>query len=279
VQQIKSTLQTAVKQLSATSPSAQLDVELLLSVCLKKPRSYLHAWPEQALSNNALQCFAGLLQRRLQGEPIAYILQQHSFWSLALTVTPATLIPRPETELLVTLCLARLPESACRVAELGTGCGAVALALAEERPQWHMDATDQSPAALTIAQANAARLGLDQVQFYQGDWCQALPHTDYHAIVSNPPYIAVGDPHLQQGDVRFEPQAALVSGADGLMALTAISRCARDHLQPGGWLMLEHGYDQHDAVTSVLRTLGYQRVKDYNDLAGLPRVVVGQYQA
>lgn len=189
--------------------------------------------------------FEALLARRQAGEPVAYLLGRQGFWSLELEVSPATLIPRPETELLVELALARLPAGqSLRVADLGTGSGAIALALARERPQAHVVATDASAEALTVARRNAARLGLGRVEFRDGDWLVPLAQERFDLIASNPPYIEQDDPHLAQGDLRFEPPAALASGADGLDAIRVIVRDAGRHLHPGGWLLLEHGWNQ-----------------------------------
>ncbi|GAP66110.1 (protein release factor)-glutamineN5-methyltransferase [Mizugakiibacter sediminis] len=221
--------------------------------------------------------FAALLARRLAGEPVAYLVGRRGFWSLELEVTPATLIPRAETERLVELALARLPaDAAARVADLGTGSGAIALAIARERPRARVVATDASAEALAVARRNAARLGLGNVVFAQGDWCAALGEArDFDLIVSNPPYIAAGDPHLGEGDLRFEPAAALASGADGLDAIRRIVRDARAHLRPGGGLLFEHGYRQGAAVRALLAAAGYREVFSARDLEGRERVSGG----
>ncbi len=256
--------------------SARLDAEVLLSHCLGKPRSHLFAWPEQALPAETERCFETLIERRLAGHPIAHLTGSREFWSLPLAVTPDVLIPRPETELLVETALRRLRHPRARVADLGTGSGAIAIALASERRDWHLIATDRSPKALDIARANALHFALTNLEFHLGDWCSALPLDDFDLIVSNPPYIPARDPHLLQGDLRFEQRTALVSGPDGLDDIRQIARCARKHLKPGAWLMLEHGYNQAQAVTELLTALNYTAIETLDDLAGQPRLTLGQ---
>jgi release factor glutamine methyltransferase len=272
---IRMLLAEAVELLATDSP--RLDAELLLAWSLGKNRSYLYAWPEEIPPTETRARFLGLLQRRARGEPIAYLLEQREFWSLPLTVSPATLIPRPETETLVVQALQRIPEDAAAcVADLGTGSGAIALAIARERPRCRIIATDISRAALAVAAANAGRLGLDNVQCIAGDWCTALPDIPFDLIVSNPPYIAEKDVHLTRGDVRFEPRRALASGPQGMDALQQIAGCAYARLRPHGWLLLEHGYDQVQAVLRLLHSSGYEQIKDYPDDAGLGRVIAGR---
>jgi release factor glutamine methyltransferase len=260
------------------SDSPRLDAELLLARVLDRDRSWLHAWPDTEVDADRQQAFAALLARRAAGEPVAHLLGERGFWSLQLKITPDTLIPRPETELLVEQALARLPTDArARIADLGTGSGAIALALATERPACTVVATDRSAAALAVARDNAARLGLQNVEFRQGDWLAALAHeAPFDLIVSNPPYIKETDPHLAQGDVRFEPRRALAAGPEGLDDITRIIKDALSRLEPGGWLLLEHGYDQAEAVTRLLRDAGYEAVEDYRDLAGQPRLAAGR---
>ncbi|MGN6313584.1 MAG: peptide chain release factor N(5)-glutamine methyltransferase, partial [Rhodanobacteraceae bacterium] len=214
-----------------------------------------------------------LIARRARGEPIAYLIGSRGFHALELRVSPDVLIPRPETELLVELALARIPVDAeCRVADLGTGSGAIALSIARERPRARVLATDASGAALAVARDNARRLNLTNVGFAQGDWCAALGDgCDFDLIVSNPPYIAEDDPHLREGDLRFEPRAALASGADGLDAICAIVRDARAHLRGGGWLLLEHGFAQGAQVRALLQESGYREVFTERDLEGRER--------
>lgn len=254
-----------------------IDRELLLAEALGRSRGWLYAHPEAAVPAPAQARFEALLARRQAGEPVAYLLGRQGFWSLELEVGPATLIPRPETECLVELALARLPAGQpLRVADLGTGSGAIALALARERPQARIVATDASVAALAVARRNAERLGLGRVEFRQGDWLAPLCGERFDLIASNPPYIEAGDPHLTQGDLRFEPPAALASGADGLDAIRVIVRDAGRHLHPGGWLLLEHGWNQGPAVRVLLEDAGFSEVATERDLEGRDRVSLGR---
>ncbi|WP_416224062.1 peptide chain release factor N(5)-glutamine methyltransferase [Thiohalophilus sp.] len=274
-------LGAAHRRLQAVSDSARLDSELLLAHVLQQSRTWLHTWPEKPVDEAQQQTFEHLLQRRLAGEPIAHILGEQDFWSLRLTVSSATLIPRPDTERLVELALERIPaEADWTIADLGTGSGAIALALATERPRCHVIATEQSTEALDVARVNAARHRLNNVQFIHGDWLADLPTAQrFEMIVSNPPYICEADPHLSRGDVRFEPRGALAAGADGLAAIRQIIRQSTARLMPGGWLLLEHGYDQDEAVQRLLRDTGYGEVADFIDFGGNPRVAVGQRPA
>lgn len=275
---IRILLAQAVELLATDSP--RLDAELLLACCLDKNRSYLYAWPD-VIPPAAIQVrFREMLARRAAGEPVAYLLGQREFWSLPLAITPATLIPRPETETLVELALERIPADAdAWIADLGTGSGAIALAIARERPRCRIIATDISQDALAVAAANAKGLGLSNVQCLAGDWCAALPDQPFDLIVSNPPYIPEDDIHLTRGDVRFEPRHALASGPQGMDALQYIARCAGTRLRPHGWLLLEHGYDQAQAVTRLLHSCGYEEVHDYPDDAGLGRAIAGRRPA
>lgn len=274
-------LDDARRRLQAVSASARLDSELLLAHVLQQSRTWLHTWPQKPIDTAQQQDFEVLLQRRLAGEPIAHILGEQDFWSLRLAVSPATLIPRPDTERLVELALERIPpEADWSIADLGTGSGAIALALAAERPRCHVIATDQSTEALDVARANAARHQLNNVQFTQSDWLSDIPASQhFEMIVSNPPYICEADPHLFRGDVRFEPRSALTAGTDGLEAIRRILHQAGSHLVPGGWLLLEHGYDQGEAVQRLLRGAGYCEVADFIDYGGNPRVAAGQRPA
>ncbi len=266
-------LNSATRQLHSDSP--RLDAEVLLAHALCKPRSYLHAWPERVPDHAALIRFRTLLARRLAGEPVAHLTGNREFWSLSLAITPDTLIPRPDTETLVSLALDRIPPAAdWQIADLGTGSGAIALALAVERPRCRITATDISPAALEVAAQNAERLGIDNVEFVCGDWCEALQARQFAMIVSNPPYIPSGDPHLAAGDLRFEPHGALAAGPDGLDALSAICRCAAAHLTGPCLLLLEHGFDQQQPVRELLATTGYHAIEDHPDAAGHSRVAL-----
>lgn len=258
------------------SPTARLDAELLLAAALGKPRSFLHTWPERIVSSEAAQAFSGYLERRRSGEPVAYILGQQGFWKLDLEVAPHTLIPRPETEMLVEAALEQIPPFAsASVLDLGTGTGAIALALANEKRNWRVTAVDRVPEAVELAERNRQRLHLDNAKVLQSHWFEALAGERFDLIISNPPYIADSDPHLSEGDVRFEPSSALTSGADGLDDIRLIIAQAVEHLNPAGWLMLEHGYDQGAAVRELLVEQGYQRVQTRRDLADHERISFG----
>lgn len=258
----------------AHTDTPRLDAELLLAHTLDKPRSWLHAWPEYRLTDAELTAFEARLARRAQGEPLAYITGRCGFWSLDLKVTPATLIPRADSETLIEWALELIPPGAdCSLADLGTGSGAIALALATERPACRLTATDLSPAALAVAQENAAHNGLSQIDFRSGRWLEPLAGERYALIASNPPYVAEGDPHLAA--LTHEPISALTSGADGLSALREIIEQAPAHLLPGGWLLLEHGWDQGAAMRTLLLEHGYQCIETRRDLAGHERISGG----
>lgn len=255
---------------------ARIEVQMLLQHVLKVPRAWLLAHPEQVLDGAQAGAYAALLQRRLQGEPIAYILGAREFFGLNFKVTPATLIPRPETELLVELALQRIPvRGGFRVLDLGAGSGAIALSIAHARPEAEVVAVDASEAALQVARENAARLDIHNAAFLQSDWFSALDGRRFDLVVSNPPYVAAGDVHLGQGDVRFEPASALASGADGLDDIRGIIGQAGDHLDNNAWLMLEHGYDQAPAVRALLQQNGFGEVYSAKDMAGIERVSCG----
>jgi release factor glutamine methyltransferase len=261
------------------SPSASLDAELLLASALGKPRSYLRTWPEREPSVEQQAAFAAMLERRRAGEPVAYILGQQGFWSLDLEVAPHTLIPRPDTELLVETALELLPATPLRALDLGTGTGAIALALACERPGWRVTGVDRVEEAVALAERNRQRLQLNNAEFRLSQWFSALAGERYGLIVSNPPYIAADDRHLGEGDVRFEPASALVSGADGLDDIRQIIRAAPGYLHAGGWLLLEHGYDQAEAVRALLAAAGFIAVESRRDLGGHQRISLGQWPA
>jgi release factor glutamine methyltransferase len=266
-------LRQASAELAALSPSARLDAELLVMHVCRLDRAGLITHHREPLSAEQRARFDGLLARRRLGEPMAYLTGWREFRSLTFRVSPATLIPRPETELLVERALIRLPpDAAWTVADLGTGCGAVAASLAKERPRLRVVATDISPAALAVARANARALETSNVEFLEGRWCAPLAGEMYEMLLANPPYVPAHDPHLREGDVRFEPAAALVAGRDGLDAIRAIAAEARDYLKPGGWLLLEHGFDQGESVRALLRREGYRETAGYRDLAGHERV-------
>ena len=258
------------------SPSARLDAELLLAAALGKSRSYLHTWPEKIVSSESALTFAEYLLRRRAGEPVAYILGQQGFWNLDLEVAPHTLIPRPDTELLVETALALLPASPAKVLDLGTGSGAIALALASERAAWHVTAVDRVLEAVALAERNRQRLQLENVNVFTSHWFSALADQRFDLIISNPPYIAAGDVHLAEGDVRFEPESALVAGVDGLDDIRHIIAAAPQHLNAGGWLMLEHGYDQAAEVRALLLGAGFEAVESRKDLGTHERITLGR---
>lgn len=256
--------------------SPRLEAELLLCAVLDRPRSYLATWPEQSLSPAQTAAYANLLHRRQQGEPIAYILGYRDFWTLTLQTTPDALIPRPETELLIELALQiGATDTALEIVDLGTGSGAVALALAQERPNWIVHATDQSATALALANSNARQLQ-QSLHIHLGNWYAALPSLlRFDLILSNPPYIPENDPHLNQGDLLWEPRQALASGPDGLEALRILCAGSQKHLKPGGSILLEHGYNQGYAVRNLLQQAGLTTIQTWRDLAGHERVTGG----
>lgn len=261
-----------------TLPQAEprLEAEWLLMAVTGATRSGLIAWPERTLAPEQVDSFHALLERRLNGEPIAYIRGRHAFWNQELLITPDTLIPRPETELLVEIALELLPgEVPLLIGDAGTGSGAIALALALERPAWTLIALEISQGAAAVAADNFARYQATNARVLRSDWLAPLAPASLDALIANPPYIPAGDPHLSQGDLPREPLSALASGADGLDALRCITHQARLCLKPGGLLVLEHGFDQGTAVPSLLGALGFERVAARRDLAGHPRATLG----
>ena len=261
---------------TALGKNPELEAEILLCYVLKKNRAYLFAHPEEMLSQQQFEAYQKVLEERAKGVPIAYITGERDFWSLNLKVNRHTLIPRHETELLVELALEHILDTTeTYVLELGTGSGAIALALAKEKPHWQIIACDISEGALSTAKENARDNKIQNVTFYHSDWFTNIPQRQYHAIVSNPPYIAEHDPHLQEGDLRFEPQSALASSQEGLADLQWIIKQSYDYLLPNGWLLLEHGYDQKHKVQAILNELAYKNVQSWKDMQGHDRVSGG----
>ena len=268
------TVETLLRQAAVID---RADAEWLLAHALSRPRSWLFAHAGDPLPLDVADRFEALLARRQAGEPVAYLTGTQGFWTLELEVSSATLIPRPETEVLVELALARIPiEAAPRIADLGTGSGAIALAIAKERPRVAVIATDASTTALEVARRNAVRNRIANVEFREGDWLAPLAGETFDLIASNPPYIAEGDPHLDEGDLRFEPSTALSSGRDGLDAIRTIISAAPMHLHNGGWLLLEHGWDQGTAVRALLEAEGFIDVETARDLEDRDRISLGR---
>lgn len=263
----------------AAATIGRVDAEWLLAHAVARPRSWLFAHAGDPVPPDAAERFETLRLRRHGGEPVAYLTGTQGFWTLELEVSPATLVPRPETELLVELALARIAvDAAARIADLGTGSGAIALAIARERPRAAVIATDASAAALQVARRNAARNRIANIEFREGDWLAPLAGETCDLIASNPPYIAEGDPHLGEGDLRFEPASALSSGADGLDALRAIIRAAPGHLRSGGWLLLEHGWEQGEPVRTLLHEGGFIDIETARDLEDRERTTFGRWR-
>ena len=258
-----------------------MEARLLLQHLTGRTASALIAHPEQPLDTATHTAYRALISRRAAGEPIAYLTGQREFYGRDFSVAPGVLIPRPETELLVELGLAKMAHIATpRLLDLGCGSGCIAISLALERPAACVHALDASPAALAIARQNAMALGAS-LKLMESHWFSALTSEreseHYHLIVANPPYIAANDPHLQQGDLRFEPASALASGTDGLDDIREIIATARHHLQPGGWLLFEHGYDQAPAAHALLNATGYKNIEQHRDLAGITRISGGTW--
>ena len=274
---ISQALTQARHQLQTSSPSPASDASILLCHVLDCASSHLIAWPDKQLSDDQSQNYNALIQQRSQGTPVAYITGEKEFWSLLLKVTPDVLIPRPETETLVEFALEALKDNPkAKIADLGTGSGAIACALASEKPGWQITATDASAAALAIAKQNAEKHQLHNIDFVQGRWLEALQRHDYDMVISNPPYVASGDPHLGQGDVRFEPDDALSAGTQGMDDIEIIAREAADHLIPGGWLAVEHGYDQQQLVHDCFSRNGFIDITQQADLAGTVRITAAR---
>ena len=273
---LRSLLAAAAEQLRTKSETALLDAEVLLCHCLDKNRSFLRAWPEQQVSAEQSNRYRALISQRLQGVPVAYLTGYREFWSRNFKISPKVLIPRPDSELLVELGLALLPTSTyCKIIDLGTGSGILAITLAAERKMAEVIATDLSSEALHIAKFNAARLNTANIRFGQAHWFDGIADADFDLVISNPPYIAIDDPHLRQGDLRFEPDSALVSGENGLKDIRLIAEQSRQHLKRNGHLLIEHGYNQQAEVQAIFKALNYRDVATHIDLSGNPRVTSG----
>jgi release factor glutamine methyltransferase len=271
-------LQSAHEQLLGKTATPKLDAEILLAHVLCKSRSYLYAWPEQNVATQARAQFQSYLRRRCQLEPLAYIIETKEFWSLPFYVSQATLIPRPETELLVEQILAlSFSDDSIELADLGTGCGTIALSIGHERPGWHIHATDICSNALRVAQKNAEQFHLTNISFHQGNWCNALPKQLFSVIVSNPPYIAHEEWADYANGLVYEPKSALISGKDGLDAIREIVSHAKAYLKPKGYVLIEHGFNQGAKVQAVFTKEGYQDIITCHDLSGHARITCGRY--
>ncbi len=276
---ISTTLSNAIQQLGTTSDSADLDAEVLLSHVLNKPRSHLRAWPEKILSSQQTQHYQQLIEQRYSGMPVAYLTGQREFWSRDFMVSPDVLIPRPDTELLIELSLNLLKHKPnARVLDLGTGSGIIAITLAAERPGLTVFATDICAKALSIAKNNATKHRVNNVHFLQSNWFNAIERSTFDLIISNPPYIKENDPHLSEGDVRFEPEQALTAAESGLKDIKLITKHGRNYLKPDATLLIEHGYDQQTSVQNIFNMFNFENIKTHPDLAGHPRVTSGQWK-
>ena len=268
---------TIVSRALAASGLIPFEAKILLGHVLGRDRAWLAAHGDEPMTASEAKAFDALARRRRDGEPVAYLTGRREFYGLDVEVTLDVLIPRPETELLVELALVRIDVNEhAEVLDLGSGSGAVALAIASERPNAAVLGVDVSAAAVALARRNASRLNLGNVAFVESDWFSKVPKKRFDAIVANPPYVATGDAHLSEGDLRFEPSAALAAGADGLTAIRAIIAGAPAYLSPRAWLLIEHGYDQSDAVCAMLRDAQFSEVQSRRDLAGIPRTALGR---
>lgn len=275
---IHEVLSHAGRQLAENCESPRLDAEVLLCHCLGKPRSYLRAWPEKLIDARMHAEYQDIVNQRLRGLPVAYLTGVREFWSREFLVSSDVLIPRPDTELLIELGLARIPpDRPVSVIDLGTGSGVIAVTLASERPLASITATDSSAAALKIARQNARRHHLDGIRFVQSDWLNGIKTCAFDLVLSNPPYIAAGDPHLQNGDVRFEPKHALIADESGLRDIRTIIQNARRYLRPNGHILIEHGYNQQLPVRQIMKSCHYRQINTYTDLSGNPRVTCGAW--
>lgn len=274
---IAESLQWAYSQLVDSSESANVDAEALLLHCINKQRSFLYTWPEKVLTADQFKAYKVMIEKRQQGVPVAHIIGEREFWSLPFIVNSTTLIPRPDTEILVETALNLPIAETARVLDLGTGTGAIALSLASERQQWQVTAVDKVAEAVELAKANRQNLNLTQVEILQSDWFSAVEEQQFQLIVSNPPYIDETDEHLSLGDVRFEPSSALTAGEAGFADLFHIAKHAPKHLSEGGYLLLEHGFEQALIVRQKLIDLGYDNVATVRDFGSNDRCTLGQW--
>ncbi len=276
---IQASLEHAYETLQALSETARLDSEVLLCHVLKKNRAFLRAWPEKKLDPKQIIEFQELVKKRKNGLPIAYLVGIKEFWSREFFVNQHVLIPRPETELLIELALEQIPDNHAKsIIDLGTGSGAIGITLAAERPASNIIATDISKQALDIAATNANNHGITNIKFLVSHWFRQLANEKHHLIISNPPYIDSQDPHLQRGDIRFEPKKALIADRQGLSDIFEIVKTAKNFLYPGGYLIIEHGYNQKQQVQSFYEKNKYTNIASHHDLAGQPRITIGQWQ-
>lgn len=272
-------LESAEQRLLLTSESPRLDAEVLLAHSLGQSRSHLRAWPEKILTVTESEQFQALVELRYQGTPVAYLLGEREFWSRSFKVNDSVLIPRPDTELIVELALDLLAaRQNCKVIDLGTGSGIIAITLAAERPNDQVIASDMSKAALALAAENAVNLKIGNIQFKESNWFEQIDEYDFDMVISNPPYIAADDPHLEEGDVRFEPKQALISPAQGLYDIRLLADQSRQHLKAGAYILIEHGYQQQLEVQAILQHFDFKNIITHCDLAGNPRVTLGQWQ-
>ena len=273
---IQQALHSSIKKLVATSPSATLDAQVLLCHILNCNRAHLIAWPEKELSPQQIDSFQKLIKQRQQGSPVAHLTGQREFWSLNFKVNNSTLIPRPETETLIEFILDKFGEKKeLTVLDMGTGTGAIAITLSSEKPDWKITASDISTAAITLAKENSIILNTKNITFLQSDWFTKIPQQTFDLIVSNPPYISIDDPHLAEGDIRFEPKSALTSGKTGMDDIEHLCSQAKNYLAKDGWLIVEHGYNQKSVVADCFTRNEYKNVSQRNDLAGHCRMTAG----
>ena len=274
---IRQALQLARQSLAETSPTADLDAQVLLCHVLQCNSAHLVAWPEKELDEAQRRHFLQLIQRRRQGQPVAHLTGEREFWSMDFMVDDSTLIPRPETETLIEYVLEKHShQTSLKLLDMGTGTGAIAIVLAKENPGWQVHACDISPQAIQLAEKNRDKHGINNLTLVKSDWFSNIDDTDYDIIISNPPYIDADDPHLQQGDVRFEPASALISDNQGMKDIEHLCAHAKDHLNNSGWLIVEHGYDQAEQVADCFTRNGYSEITQKQDLSGHTRMTAGR---